>query len=56
MNASPVFILAAGWLVHLAKQPSGRAIGFGATVLLGTIGGLGVVLGVIVGGGPLFRR
>ena len=47
-----VFILAAGWLVHLAKQPSGRAIGFGATVLLGTLAGgaLGTLVPTLLGG------
>jgi hypothetical protein len=77
-----VFILVAAWLVHLAKRPSGRAMGFGATVLLATLaggalgtlvptllggdiplqegvvtmGGLGAVLGVIVGGVRAMRR
>ncbi len=47
-----MFILAAGGLVHLARQPSGRALGFGATVLLGTLGGgaLGTLVPTLLGG------
>lgn len=47
-----VFILAVGWLVHLAKRPSGRAMGFGATVLLTTLGGgaLGTLVPTLLGG------
>lgn len=46
------FILAAAWLVHLVKQPSGRAMGFGATVLLATLGGaaLGTLVPTLLGG------
>jgi hypothetical protein len=47
-----VFVLAVGWLVHLAKRPSGRAMGFGATVLLATLGGgaLGTLVPSLLGG------
>jgi len=47
-----VFILAVGWLVHLAKRPSGRVMGFGATVLLATLGGgaLGTLVPTLLGG------
>jgi hypothetical protein len=47
-----VFILAVGWLVHLARRPSGRAMGFGATVLLATLGGgaLGTLVPTLLGG------
>jgi len=53
-----VFILAAGWLVHLAKRPSGRAMGFGATVLLATLGGsaLGTLVPTLVGGDIRCRK
>lgn len=47
-----VFILVAAWLVHLAKRPSGRAMGFGATVLLATLAGgaLGTLVPTLLGG------
>lgn len=47
-----VFIFAVGWLVHLAKRPSGRAMGFGATVLLATLAGgaLGSLVPTLLGG------
>jgi hypothetical protein len=46
-----VFILAVGWLVHLAKRPSGRAMGFGAAVLLATLAGgaLGTLVPTLLG-------
>jgi hypothetical protein len=46
------FILAVGWLVHLAKRPSGRAMGVGATVLLATLAGgvLGTLVPTLLGG------
>ena len=46
------FILAVGWLVHVVKAPSGRAVDFGAMVLLGTVGGgaLGTLVPTLLGG------
>lgn len=45
-------ILVLAGLVHLAKRSSGRGLGFGATVLLGTLGGgaLGTLVPALLGG------
>jgi hypothetical protein len=47
-----LFVLAVGWLVHLARRPSGRVMGFGATVLLATLGGgaFGTLVPTLLGG------